>query len=165
MLMSLVRGTRGAVLMDVMVGFTVLALAAGGGFAGVPLLRAAQTDVAFAGDTDGNGAVECHRIYLNATDNVVYASRIEPIPADPASCGSAVGEPLTANVEVRNLTVTGLTLRYFDGSPGAGAELAAPITDSIARSSVRRVQITIEARGLDRSDVLTMSTDVVLPAR
>ncbi|MDQ7858240.1 MAG: hypothetical protein QN174_09085 [Armatimonadota bacterium] len=198
------RRARGAALMDVVVGLTVMALAAGGifaglkgsmrawitaqqfageqhnarlvldwtarrlraagsGFEGVPLLRAEGADVVFAGDTDGNGVIECHRIYLNTTEAVVYASRIEPIPADTSLCGSAVGDPLTANVEVRNLTVTGLSLRYFDDSPGAGAPLAAAaLADPLVRSSVRRIQITIQARGLESPGTLGMSTDVYL---
>jgi hypothetical protein len=199
------RRTRGAALMDVVVGLMVLALAAGGIFAGlkgsmrawattqqfageqhnarlvldwavrrlraagsrydgVPLLVAAQTEVVFAGDTDGNGVVECHRIYRNAVENVVYASRIEPWnPSGGAQCASAIGEPLTANVEFRNLTVTGLTLRYFDDAPGAGSELnPLPVTDPRARSSVRRIEITIRARGLESPDELQMSTAVAI---
>jgi len=198
------RRARGAALMDVVVGLTVLTLAAGGifaglkgsmrawitaqqfageqhnarlvldwtarrlraagnGFDGVPLLRATGTDVVFAGDTDGNGVIECHRIYLNATEAVVYASRMEPIPADTSLCGAAQGDPLTANVEVRNLTVTGLSLQYFDGAPGAGTLLAVgALADPLVRSSVRRIQITIQARGLESPGALEMATDVYL---
>jgi hypothetical protein len=88
---------------------------------------------------------------------------MEPMPGDTSLCGSAVGDPLTANVEVRNLTVTGLSLRYFDDSPGAGAPLgASALADPLVRSSVRRIQISIQARGLESPGALEMATDVYL---
>lgn len=193
--------TRGAVLMDVLVGMTILALAAGGifagfkgslrawttaqqlageqhnarlvldwaarrlraagnGYAGVPFLRAEASNIVFVGDTDGNGQMECHRLYLNATQGVVYAARLEPLPGILSQCESAVGDPLTATIEARSLAVTALTLRYFDDSTGGGAEYALPVTDAFARSRIRRVQIAIRARGLQSPDVLEMSTDV-----
>jgi hypothetical protein len=193
--------TRGAALMDVLVGLTILSLAAGGifaglkgslgawtigqqltgeqhnarlvldwtarrlrasgnGYTGVPFLRVEANNVVFVGDTDGNGQVECHRLYLNATQGVVYAARVEPLPVTLSQCESAVGDPLTASMEARSLAVTALTLRYFDDSAGGGVEYAPPVTDPFARSRIRRVQITIRARGLQSPDVLQMSTDV-----
>lgn len=194
--------TRGAVLMDVLVGLTILSLAAGGifaglkgslrawttaqqlvgeqhnarlvldwvarrlraagnGYSGAPFLRAEAGNIVFVGDTDGNGQVECHRLYLNATQGVVYAARLEPLPGFLSQCESAVGDPLTASIEARSLAVTGLILRYFDDSAGGGVEYAPPVTDALSRSRIRRVQITIRARGLQSPDVLEMSTDVV----
>lgn len=192
--------TRGAALIDVLVGLTILSLAAGGIFAGfkgslrawtiaqqltgeqhnarlvldwaarrlraagnrytgVPFLRAEADNIVFVGDTDWNGDVECHRLYLNAAEGVVYAASL-PLPGTLSQCESAVGDPLTASMEARSLAVTALTLRYFNDESGGGVEYAPPVTDPLARSRIRRVQITIQARGLQSPDVLEMSTDV-----
>jgi hypothetical protein len=195
------NGSRGAILMDVTVGLAILAMAAGGifagfkaslnawstaqqfageqhntrivldwaarrlrgmgsGYFGVPLLWAATTDVAFVGDTNGDGQIECHRIYLNADEEVVYAFS-GPAPSQVASCATMTGSPLTANVEARNLTITGLDMQYFDDSQDGGAAYATlPITDPLARSAVRRIRITIQARGLQSPGAFTMSSDV-----
>ncbi|OFX29751.1 MAG: hypothetical protein A2Z07_02540 [Armatimonadetes bacterium RBG_16_67_12] len=195
--------THGAVLIDVLVGLTILALAAGGifagfkgslgawtiaqqltgeqhnarlvldwaarrlravgsGYTGAPFLRAEANNIVFVGDTDGNGQVECHRLYLNATQGVVYTARLEPLPGTLSQCESAVGDPLTASIEARSLAVTALTLRYFNDESGGGVEYTPPVTDPLARSRIRRVQITILARGLQSPDVLEMSTDVFI---
>ena len=192
--------TRGAVLIDVLVGLTILALAAGGifagfkgslgawtiaqqltgeqhnarlvldwaarrlravgsGYTGAPFLRAEASNIVFVGDTDGNGQVECHRLYVNAAERVVYAARL-PLPGTLSQCESAVGDPLTASIEARSLAVTALTLRYFNDESGGGVEYTPPVTDPLARSRIRRVQITIRAQGLQSPDVLEMSTDV-----
>lgn len=191
---------RGAVLMDIMVGLSILAIAAGGifagfkasltawataqqfageqhnartvldwtvrrlraagsGYAGVPFSVAAANEVWFIGDTNGDGALECHRIFLNTSEGVVY-SRSVTTPV-PVNC-TGTDVPLTASAEARGLTVTGLQMQYFDGELPGGQPLgyAQLASDPLARSNIRRIRVTIQVRGLQSPDAFTMSTDV-----
>lgn len=137
--------------------------AAGSVYAGgTPIITAGASEIVFIGDADGNNQVECHRIYLNSGEGVVYAGRIEPLPADLNLCRTVVGNPITANVEARSLVVTSLDIAYYDGSPGAGSPLVPPVTGSTALASIRRVGITIQAQGLQSSGTLPMSAQALI---
>ncbi|MDR7518766.1 MAG: hypothetical protein QN131_12110 [Armatimonadota bacterium] len=194
-------GMRGAVLTDVIVGLSILAIATGGifagfkgsltawtaaqqfsgeqhnarlvldwtvrrvraagnGYAGPHVTVAGATEIVFYGDTNGDGRVECYRIYRNASEEVVYAN-ITEVPAVP-DCSTGTGQPLTASVEARSLAIVSLDLRYFDGSPGGGVELARPVTDPLTRALIRRVLVTIQVRGQQSATVFSMSSEVYI---
>lgn len=140
--------------------------AAGSSYVGTPIAVAQGSEIVFYGDTNGNGRVECHRIYYNGVEKTAYINTTEangPPPALPAACEAGTGEPLTTQVEVKGLEVVGLFLRYFDGGPGAGTELLPlPLTDPLDRARVRRVEISIRTRGLQSPDYFSMSTQVLI---
>lgn len=187
---------RGITLMDLLVGLSLLAVAAGGvfagfkgslkawtiaqqyageqhnarlvldwatrrlrmagsGFAGTPFARAEVDEVVFYGNTDDNPAtIECHHIYLNAGQGVVYAHTAQ-LPTD-CNTPDTGGQPLSANVEAQTLAVTALNLQYFDAD---GVLLPPPLTGA-QLTNVHRIQMTIAASGLQFLGPFTLSTQV-----
>ena len=136
---------------------------AGNGFAGTAITVAAAGEVVFFGNADVDPAVECFRIYRNTNPalgevNVVYAAASE----DP-NCGAiatSVGQPLSAYEEVQSLAVTALTLQYFDGiNPSPLGPL--PLTGT-QRATVRRIEITLSANGVQFLAPFTLSTQVTI---
>lgn len=134
---------------------------AGTGYADTPIRKASASEIVFIGDADGDGQVECYRIYLNTGEGVVYAGRIEPLPPDLNLCTTVVGNPITANVEARSLVVTSLDIAYYDGGSGPGNPLTPPV-GSAALPSIRRVVITIQAQGLQSPGTFAMSSQAVI---
>lgn len=130
----------------------------GSGYAGsVPALAvAAANEVAFYANADGDPAVECYRIYLNA--GVVYGNETE-LPTD---CSTGSGQPISANVEAKGLTVTSLAFEYFSGDTGAGIALTALPLSELDRGRVRRIQVTIGVSGQTAAGPLSMSTQVFI---
>ena len=127
---------------------------AGNSFAGTAIDVAKADDIVFFADTNDNGVAECHRLYLNTVERVVYT-----YVGEVASCATQVGEPMSANVEAQTLAVTALTLRYFDGSGNLLTPL--PLTQA-QRTVVRRVELTIAANGLQFLPPFTLSTQVFI---
>jgi hypothetical protein len=187
--------TRGITLMDLLVGLSLMAVSAGGVFAGfkgslkawtiaqqyageqhnarmvldwgtrrlrmagkdypsTPIAVADAANIVFFADTNGNGNAECHRLYLNAAERVVYS-----YVGEVASCTTQAGEPMSANVEAQTLAVTSLSLQYFDGSGNLLTPL--PLTQA-QRTLIRRVELTIAANGLQFLPPFTLSTQVFI---
>jgi type II secretory pathway pseudopilin PulG len=122
---------------------------AGAGYAGARFAVADRSDVVFLADTNGDGRVECYRLALNPTDGVVYVNSTEAATAGaaPPDCSTGLGQPLSTAVEARRIAVTGLTLRYFDLSPGAGTELAAVPLSAADRGRIGRIETSIVVFG------------------
>lgn len=129
----------------------------GNGYTGSvpPIEVAAANEVVFYANTDADAAVECHRVSLNA--GVVYANETE-LPTD---CRTVIGQPISANVEARELVVTSLMFEYFSGDVGAGIPLTTLPLSEPDRARVRRIQMTIGVRGVQPTAVpFSMSTQV-----
>jgi Tfp pilus assembly protein PilW len=187
--------SRGITLMDLLVGLSLMAVAAGGIFAGfkgslkawtiaqqyageqhnarmvldwatrrlrmagkefpgTAIAVADADDIVFFADTNDNGNAECHRLYLNSPERVVYS-----YVGEVASCTTQAGQPMSANVEAQTLAVTTLSLQYFDGSGNLLTPL--PLTQA-QRTLVRRVELTIAANGLQFLPPFTLSTQVFI---
>jgi Tfp pilus assembly protein PilW len=199
----MVRSSRGITLLDLVVGLSLLSIAAGGifagfqgslkawtiaqqyageqhnarvvldwttrrlrmagnGFAGTAFTVAAADEVLFFGNTDDDAAVECHRIYRNTNPivgetNVVYAA----IGEEPncSTIATSIGQPLSTYEEVQTLSVTSLVLQYFDGT----GQLLTPLPLSVTqRATIRRIQITIAASGVQFLGPFTLRTQVTI---
>ncbi len=205
-LRTLLANHRGISLLDLLVGLSLLAIAAGGifagfkgslkawtvaqqytgeqhnarlvldwasrrlrmagnGFAGTPLEWAAAEEIRFFGNTDDDTAVECYRIYRNTNPavgevNVVYAAVNEGSGCfTPVPIATQVGQPLSAYEEVQALAVTALSMQYFNAS---GAALGPSPLDATRRATIRRVEITIAASGVQFLNPFTLSTQVTI---
>lgn len=129
---------------------------AGNGFGGARFELANASEVVFYGNTDGDPAIECYRVYLNAAEGVVYVNATE------AACAGGVGQPLTANVEARTFLVTGLTLRYFDREAGSGNALTTLPLSSLDRAKIGRIEIEIRVAGVQAGSPALMTTQVIM---
>lgn len=189
--------SRGISLLDVLVGLSLMAVAAGGVFAGfkgslkawtvaqqyageqhnartvsdwatrrmrmigngyplTPVAVARADEIVFFAETNDppNGVAECHRLYLNATERVVYSYR-----GETTDCSAEVGERMSTNVEAQSLAVTTLSFQYFD----AAGSLLTPLPLTAAqRSTIRRIELTIAASGLQFLPPFTLSTQVFI---
>jgi hypothetical protein len=132
---------------------------AGYGYAGsTPSIAVADAhEVVFYANTNGGATVECHHIYLSPT-GVVFVN-VTQLPAD---CRTGTGDPLTTNLEVQALSVTGMTFKYFDGGAGPGTELTSLPLSPLDRSRVKQVQITLQVSGLGSLSPLVLSEDVFI---
>ena len=127
-------------------------------YPGIRFQLASATAIVFTGNTDGDSAIECHRIYLNTAEGVVYAHETEL----PSLCAGGVGRPLSARIEANRLTVTGLAIRYFDREAASGNELMTVPLSGLDRARIRRIAIQITVRGVQFVGPLSMSTQVVV---
>lgn len=132
---------------------------AGNNYAGFRFVVATASEIVFNGDTNGDpSTIECHRIYLNTAEGVVYAHET----ALPSPCAGGVGRPLSARIEASRLTVTGLAIRYFDREAASGNELTSLPLSGLDRARIRRIAIQITVRGVQFVGPLSMSTQVVV---
>lgn len=129
---------------------------AGNGFGGARFQLADVSEIVFYGNSDGDPAIECYRVYLNAAEGVVYVNTTETV------CAGGVGQPLTANVEARTFVVTGLTLRYFDRAAGSGNALTALPLSSLDRAKIGRIEIEIRVAGVQAASPTSMTTQVII---
>jgi hypothetical protein len=125
---------------------------AGNEYPGARFQIAAAGEILFYGNTDGDPAIECHHIYLDAG--------VAEVNTTEATCAGFDGQPLTANVEARTFSVTALTLRYFDGDDGSGNELTALPLNSLDRAKIRRIEIEIRVAGVQAASPTSMTTQV-----
>lgn len=123
---------------------------AGNEYAGGPPLAVTHPDeIVFLGNTDDDPQVECYSIYRDGQGVVrIFVMELAGADPPPAACTGAraagAGQPLTTQVEARDITVEDLRLSY---SPTL---------------LPRRVTLEIRVRGVQSPGPLTMSTQVFL---
>lgn len=112
------------------------------------------SEIVFYGNTDADVAIECYRVYLNATERVVYVN------ANEASCAGGVGQPLSANVEAKGFAVTSFVLRYFDQETGPGNELTAVPLSVLDRAKIRRVEVEVRVLGVQAGNAACQGSPI-----
>lgn len=141
---------------------------AGSMYPGTPITVANASEVVFYYQVPAAGGAPvswCNRIYRNATDGIVYIARTwATSPTLPADCGVVTGDPISTGAEARRLTVTGLTLNYFDdsASPAGGNQLTSLPLSLTDRVRVRRIEVVIDVTGLQLASPLRMASQVYL---
>jgi len=128
--------------------------------AGSAVISGASSDLSFYADMDGDGSMECYRFYLSG--GVVYEAVVQG-----STCGatilSATGQPITASLESKGLTVNSLTFTYYDADTQGGALLSAPLSGTNL-FLVRRIDITATVQGVTSTTPFTIDTQAVVRA-
>ncbi len=129
-----------------------------GGTAAV--INGAASDLSFYADMDGDGSMECYRYYLSG--GTVYQAVVQG-----SGCAStilnATGQPITASLESKRMTVKSLTFTYYDADTQGGALLSAPLS-STNLFLVRRVDVIATVQGVASTTPFTIDTQAVVRA-
>jgi Tfp pilus assembly protein PilW len=122
------------------------------------VIKGAASDLSFYADMDGDAAIECYRYYLSG--GRVYEAVVQGSGC-ASSILSATGQPITASLESKGLSVTSLTFTYYDADTQGGALLAAPLsgTDLFL---VRRVEVAATVKGVTSTTPFTIDTQAVV---
>ncbi len=131
---------------------------AGNEYPGARFAYANTSEIVFYGNTDADPAFECFRFHLGT--DAVTGTPVVKVNTTEAACAGGDGESLTAGAEAKNFSVTGLTLRYFDGGAGAGTQLTALPLNSLDRAKIRRIEVEIRVAGVQPGTSVTMMTQV-----
>jgi prepilin-type N-terminal cleavage/methylation domain-containing protein len=128
--------------------------------ASAAVINGAASDLSFYADMDGDGTMECYRYYLSG--GTAYQAVVQG-----AGCAStilnATGQPITASLESRGLTVKSLTFTYYDADTQGGALLSAPL-NSTDLYLVRRVDVTATVQGVASITPFSIDTQAVVRA-
>jgi prepilin-type N-terminal cleavage/methylation domain-containing protein len=143
---SIARGVR-------MIGYQYT-----GGTAAV--INGTASDLSFYADIDGDGTMECYRFYLSG--GTVYEAVVQG-PSCGSSILTATGQPITASLESKGLTVKSLTFTYYDAANQGGALLSAPLS-STNLFLVRRIDVAATVQGVSSVTPFTIETQAVVRA-
>jgi prepilin-type N-terminal cleavage/methylation domain-containing protein len=124
------------------------------------VINAAASDVSFYADMDGDGSMECYRYYLSG--GTVYEAVVQGSGC-ASSILTATGQPVTASLESKRLTVKSLTFTYYDADTQGGALLSTPLS-ATNLFLVRRVDVTATVQGVTSITPFTIDTQAVVRA-
>ena len=121
--------------------------------------RTGSSEIWFRSDMDGDGTVECRRVFL--AGNVIYEQMNSScvFTGTPPSLCSPSCRPLTSGRDAGRLDVTNLTFRYFDAATEGVTSLVTPLSTRDAYFT-RRIELSVSIRGL--STPFTMTTQAVI---
>jgi len=124
------------------------------------VIKGAVSDLSFYADMDGDAAIECYRYYLSG--GRVYEAVVQGSGC-ASSILSATGQPITASLESKGLSVTSLTFTYYDADTQGGALLTVPLsgTDLFL---VRRIEVAATVKGVTSTTPFTIDTQAVVRA-
>ena len=124
------------------------------------VINGAASDLSFFADMDGDGAIECYRYYLSG-------GRVYEAVVQGSGCASSIltaaGQPITASLESKGLSVTSLTFTYYDADTQGGALLNAPLSGTDLYL-VRRIDVAATVQGVTSITPLNIDTQAVVRA-
>ncbi len=124
------------------------------------VISGSASDVAFYADMDGDGTLECYHYYLS--NGVVYEAVVQG-----ATCASSIlttaGQPITASLESKALTVKSLAFQYYNAANQGGALLSTPLSSSDLYL-VRRIDVAATVQGVASVTPFTVDTQAVVRA-
>jgi Tfp pilus assembly protein PilW len=124
------------------------------------VINGAATDLSFYADMDGDGSMECYRYYLSG--GTVYEAVVQG-----SGCASSIlnttGQPITAALESKGLSVKSLTFTYYSADTQGGALLSAPLSGTNL-FLVRRVDVAATVQGVASLTPFTIETQAVVRA-
>ena len=124
------------------------------------VINGATSDLSFYADMDGDGTIECYRYYLSG--GTVYEAVVQGSGC-ASSILNATGQPITAALESKGLSVKSLTFTYYDADTQGGALLSAPVS-STNLFLVRRVDVAATVQGVTSITPFTIETQAVVRA-
>jgi Tfp pilus assembly protein PilW len=128
--------------------------------ASAAVINGAASDLSFYADMDGDGTMECYRYYLSG--GTVYEAVVQGSGC-ASSILTAAGQPITASLESKGLSVTSLTFTYYDADTQGGALLSAPLSGTNLYL-VRRVDVAATVKGVTSTTPFTIDTQAVVRA-
>ncbi len=124
------------------------------------VISGSASDVAFYADMDGDGTMECYHYYLS--NGIVYEAVVQG-----ASCASSIlttaGQPITASLESKALTVKSFAFQYYNAANQGGALLSTPLSGSDLYL-VRRIDVAATVQGVASVTPFTVETQAVVRA-
>jgi Tfp pilus assembly protein PilW len=124
------------------------------------VINGTASDLSFYADMDGDGTMECYRYYLSG--GIVYQAVVQG-----SGCASSIltttGQPITASLESRGLSVKSLTFTYYDADTQGSALLSAPLSGTNL-FLVRRVDVAATVQGVTSVTPFTIETQAVVRA-
>jgi Tfp pilus assembly protein PilW len=124
------------------------------------VINGAVSDLSFYADMDGDGSMECYRYYLSG--GTVYQAVVQG-----SNCASSIltatGQPITASLESKAMTVKSLTFTYYSADTQGGALLSAPLSGTNL-ALVRRIDVAATVQGVTSLTPFTVETQAVVRA-
>ncbi len=128
--------------------------------ANAAVINGTSSDLSFYADMDGDGTMECYRYYLSG--GTVYEAVVQGSGC-ASSILNAAGQPITAALESKGLSVKSLTFTYYNADTQGGALLSAPLS-STNLFLVRRVDVAATVQGVTSITPFTIETQAVVRA-
>lgn len=128
--------------------------------ANAAVINGTLSDLSFYADMDGDGTMECYRYYLSG--GTVYEAVVQGSTC-ASSILNATGQPITAALESKGLSVKNLTFTYYNADTQGGALLSAPLS-STNLFLVRRINVAATVQGVTSLTPFTIGTQAVVRA-